>query len=102
MVENFYDELSKSGKGTAFLLSSSANEESLEVSTLHHSVFTYFVIKGLKGAANTNDDDFITIQELSNYVKTNVTMYAKNLGRVQTPVLKANFDPNMPVSIVKR
>ena len=102
MVENFYDELSKSGKGTAFLLSSSANEESLEVSTLHHSVFTYFVIKGLKGAANTNDDDFITIQELSNYVKTNVTMYAKNLGRVQTPVLKGNFDPNMPVSIVKK
>lgn len=98
----FYEELSKTQPGIAYLLSSQADEESLEVSTLHNSVFTYFVLRGVKGEANANQDNIITIQELYDYVYLNVTDYARKLGKVQTPMIKGNYDPNMPVAIVRR
>jgi hypothetical protein len=100
LAQTFYDELGKSEEGVAYLLSSQADEESLEVSTLRNSVFTYFVVKGLKGEANSNSDNIITIQELFDYVYLNVTSYANKLGKVQTPLIKGDYDPNMPVAVV--
>ncbi len=98
----FFAELNKVQPGIAYLLSSQSDEESLEVSTLHNSVFTYFVLRGLKGEANQNNDSTITLQELFDYVHLNVTDYARKLGKVQTPVIKGNYDPNMPVAIIRR
>lgn len=94
--------LNNTQPGIVYLLSSMANEESLEVSTLHNSIFTYFVLRGLKGEANVNKDNFVTIKELFDYVYINVTDYAGKLGKVQTPVIKGDYDPNMPVSVVKK
>ena len=98
----FFTELSKAQPGIAYLLSSQSDEESLEVSTLHNSVFTYFVLRGLKGEANQDNDNIITLKELFDYVRLNVTDYARKLGKVQTPVIKGNYDPNMPVAIIRR
>jgi hypothetical protein len=99
--EAFYRELSRTSPGTAFILSSSAEEESLEVSSLHQSIFSYFVLRGLKGEANSNGNEVITVQELFDYVYRNVTAYAFSLGKVQTPVIKGNYDPEMPVAMKK-
>jgi hypothetical protein len=98
----FFRELNRASPGTAFILSSQADEESLEVSTLHQSIFSYFVLRGMKGEANVNNDEVVTIQELFDYVYHQVTTYALNLGKVQTPVLKGNFDPNMPVAMIRK
>jgi len=38
----------------------------------NHSVFTYYLLIGLKGDADTNDDTIITLYELYNYVERNV------------------------------
>ena len=100
-IEKFYSDLSNSNSGTAYMLSCAPDEESLEVNTLQNSVFTYFVLKGLNGEANTNNDGEITLKELFDYVKWNVMEYAKTLGKVQTPILKGNYDLNMPVAIIK-
>lgn len=100
--KELYQEINKAQPGIAYLLSSQAEEESLEVSTLHNSVFTYFVMRGMKGEANFNNDNVVTIKELFDYVYVNVTDYAAKLGKVQTPMLKGNFDPNLPVAIVKK
>ena len=100
--ELFYSELGKAQAGTAFMLSSLADEESLEVSSLHNSVFTYFVLKGVKGEANSNGDNIVTIQELFDFVHENVTKYAASLGKTQTPIMKGDYDPNMPVAVVKK
>ena len=56
----------------------------------------------MKGEANMNGDEVITVQELFDYVYRNVTTYAQKLGKTQTPVLKGNFDPNMPVAMVRK
>ncbi len=98
----FFRELNRASPGTAFILSSQADEESLEVSTLHQSIFSYFVLRGMKGEANTNDDEVVTIKELFDYVYRKVTTYALSLGKVQTPVLKGTFDPNMPVAMIRK
>ena len=98
----FFRELNRASPGTAFILSSQADEESLEVSTLHQSIFSYFVLRGMKGEANTNGDEVVTVQELFDYVYLKVTAYALKLGKVQTPVLKGNYDPNMPVAMVRK
>ncbi len=100
-TEKFYSDLNNSNSGTAYMLSCAPDEESLEVNTLQNSVFTYFVLKGLNGEANTNNDGEITLKELFDYVKYNVIAYAKTIGKVQTPMLKGNYDLNMPVAIIK-
>jgi uncharacterized caspase-like protein len=100
--KDIFEEMNNAQPGIAYFLSSQAEEESLEVSTLHNSVFTYFVMRGLKGEANYNNDNVVTIKELFDYVYLNVTDYAAKLGKVQTPMLKGHFDPNLPVSVVKR
>ena len=98
----FFRELNRSSPGTAFILSSQADEESLEVSTLHQSIFSYFVLRGMKGEANANGDEVVTVQELFDFVYRQVTAYALSLGKIQTPVIKGNYDPNMPVAMVRK
>lgn len=100
--DGFFRELNRASPGTAFILSSQADEESLEVSSLHQSIFSYFVLRGMKGEANVNEDDVVTVQELFDYVYRKVTSYALSLGKIQTPVIKGNYDPNMPVAMVRK
>jgi len=54
-----------------------------------HGLFTYFLMKGLKGAADINNDKNITVGELASYVETNVSETAGMLDREQTPGLQA-------------
>jgi hypothetical protein len=79
------------------LMACSAAEYSIESASLRHGVFTYYLIQGLKGAANADGDNIITITELYNYVKEQVETYTNN---DQNPVLNGTTDPRMPMAIV--
>ena len=80
-------------------MSSKGEEYSLEDGGLRSGVFSYFLIRGLKGEANSNGDHIITIAELFNFVKTTVSIYT---GKVQTPTLTGDFDANMPVAFIRQ
>jgi uncharacterized caspase-like protein len=80
----------------ALLMSSKAEELSLEDHGLRQGVFTYYVLRGMKGAADVNNDYIVTVKELYNYVYAKVREYTAG---VQTPVLTGNYDENMPVSL---
>ena len=97
--EGFFRELNRSAPGTAFLLSSSADEESFEISSYGRSIFTHYILEGLKGAANANDDDIITVTELFEYAEANVRLLAARVKKEQTPLLRGTFDPDMPVAM---
>jgi hypothetical protein len=97
--DNFLRELIKTAPGTAFLLSSSADEESFEISSYGRSIFTHYILEGLKGAANSNGDDIITVTELFEYAELNVRTLAARVKKEQTPMLRGVFDPNMPVAM---
>ena len=55
-----------------------------------HGLFTYYVLKGLGGEADANKDTLLKMNELSEYVSTNVREQAALNGREQTPELQGD------------
>jgi len=56
-----------------------------------HSLFTYYFLKGLQGAADERGDGKITVAEMDAYLKKNVPYMAQRLGgNEQTPVITGN------------
>ncbi|MBU4443772.1 hypothetical protein KJ656_01645 [bacterium] len=61
-----------------------------------HGLFTYFMLKGLKGEADSDNNNTLTIQELSDYIMLNVPETAGMLDREQTP----DIQTHSPTSIL--
>ncbi|MCX6841633.1 MAG: caspase family protein [candidate division WOR-3 bacterium] len=58
-----------------------------------HSLFTYWFLNGLKGAADADKDGSIKLSELKAYLSENVTYTARRLyGRDQTPEVRGKAD----------
>ena len=58
-----------------------------------HGIFTYYVVKGLEGEADTDGDGVVSADELAEYVHTNVRE-ATNAAQNPTSE-RGSFDPNM-------
>ncbi len=95
-LQRFYQAFEDADGGIALLMSSKPEELSLEDHGLRQGVFTYYVLRGMKGAADTNGDYIVSIKELYNYVYAKVRDYTAG---VQTPVLTGDYDDAMPVSL---
>ena len=80
------------------LLSSKGSEVSLEDHGLRQGIFSHFLIRGLRGEADNNGNSIVTVQELFNFVYKKVRSYTAN---AQTPKLSGEFDPSMPVALVR-
>ncbi len=66
--------------------SSTENETSQGYDDTETGLFTYFIAAGLKGKADANSDNKITLGELKDYVVKNVTTMSRKLkGKLQTP-----------------
>ena len=66
------------------------------LSEAKHGIFSYYLMKGLEGKADNNNDRKITNGELLAYMIENVSQKAAELGREQIPSLKGN--PNEVLS----
>jgi len=77
-VENLISE------NTTFWFSANEGQEIKEDNNLSQHIFSHFLIKGLKGAADINKDSKTTLVELEKYVSANVKHYTNNS---QTPKL---------------
>src|SRR6056297_651718 len=64
-------------KGYAFLSSSSSSEASQESDRLRGSFFTHYVVAGLRGAADHNNDERVTLNELYQFA------YNETLSRTE-------------------
>ena len=99
-TESINHTLGDLNKSLFSLTASRAREQSFEVADLKggHGVFTYFVVEGMEGAADTSGDGVVTADELAEYVHTQVREYTNNR---QNPTSdKANYDPNMLLAYV--
>ncbi len=90
-----------------FLFSSFKNEPSVEDAELGHGVFTYFLIQGLRGYADYNNDNVLTIKELWKYVLNEVNNYLDEKFvtpyRVpQHPFSLGNVNSNQPIFLIVR
>lgn len=84
-----------------FFLSSQSDEYSILTYDDKYSKFFKFVIKGLQGYADYNDDRCITARELFNYVSPNVTSEVGNLYEDQHPVMWGRFPDDMIILRLK-
>jgi len=83
----FLDNLAFQGSGRIILTASRPNELSLEFDRLAHGLFTYYLLDGLKGKADSNQDGNIAIREIYNYIHKNVSTTARQEGTNQNPML---------------
>ena len=98
MMKKYYESFENTKGGLAFFTSSQGEEISLEDGGLRQGVFTHFLIRGLNGEADTNQNKIVTIKELSTFVSKEVRKYT---AKVQTPILTGNYDTNMPVATIR-
>lgn len=98
MLDKYYQAFEHCESGTALFMSSKGAEVSLEDSGLRSGVFSHFLIKGLKGEADSNTDKIVTIEELFSFVKIQVSRYTAG---AQTPVLTGKYDGNLPVGVLR-
>jgi uncharacterized caspase-like protein len=96
--QQFYQAFEQSGGGSVLLLSSMGNEYSIENSGIRQGIFTHFLIRGLKGEADVNNDRVVSVTELFNFVETNVV---QSTNHRQTPVLAGDYKNNPPISVVR-
>ena len=84
-------EVEESAVGDATVFSASGGKEiSSAWPEKKHGLFSYYLMKGMQGIADTNKDNKLTVEELGNYIKENVSETAGMLDREQTPELQTN------------
>ncbi|MCZ2444436.1 MAG: caspase family protein [Flavobacteriales bacterium] len=96
-LDSYYSAIQSANGGTAVMMSSASEEVSMEFNGLRQGVFSHFIIRGLKGAADKNGDRLVTISELYAYVQEGVRNYT---ARSQNPMIKGDYDKNMPLAWV--
>ncbi|WP_234736897.1 caspase family protein [Tellurirhabdus bombi] len=82
-------------ENSVMILSSRNSQLSSEAKRLGGGVFSYYLLHGLSGQADTNRDKIVTIQELYHYVAPRVR---KNTPLRQAPVFYGKFSDDLPMS----
>jgi len=98
--DQFLERLTRS-KGRAIITASRPSEVSIELPELGHGIFTYYLVEGLKGAADLNKDGIITVQELYEYVEQKVSAKSRSVGGNQHPVMKGEMEGALPLVKVR-
>lgn len=86
-----------SDANVVIIMSSKLTETSQENVKIRQGAFTYYLLKGLKGSADRDNDKVITLQELFPYIKANVLNFTSN---AQTPVIEGNASRYMPIGTI--
>ncbi|MFM2267451.1 MAG: hypothetical protein RL757_892 [Bacteroidota bacterium] len=97
-IDKYYSAFKDVKGGLALFMSSKAEEYSLEDQSLRSGIFSHYLIKGLKGGADSDKNKIVTIRELFDFVYKNVRTYTSG---AQTPIISGNYDVNMPVSALR-
>jgi len=86
------DEQSEIPNNFTIFSASKLDQISSGLKEANHGIFSYYLMKGLEGKADSNQDKKITNGELLAYMDLNVSQKASELGRQQNPSLAG--DPN--------
>lgn len=95
-ISDAFMERIASGRGRVILSASGANEVSQEDEKLGHGVFTYYLLEGLRGPADTDGDGLITVDEAYSYVSRRVPQAT---GQEQNPVKKGSVEGQLIIGV---
>lgn len=81
--------------------SSSAGEPSNAYPDTEHGLFTYFLLKGLVGDADTNADKWLSVNEVYQYVFKNVSKQAQRMGSQQMPMITPTISQTKNITLCR-
>lgn len=90
MTRSFEEELYQQSEGFAILGSCKMDQVSYDFDEKNHGVFSYFLLEGLKGSADGNQDGIITVPDANNYIAAKTREWCLKTGLQQTPTLSYN------------
>ena len=96
LSDAFFDRVT-GGKGRVIISASGANEVSAENDELKQGVFTYYLLEGLKGKADIDKDNLVTVDEAFRFVSKHVP---RATGQEQHPVKKGTVEGRLVLSVV--
>lgn len=83
------------------LSASSKNQKSNAYPKKKHGLFTYYLLKALKGAADSDDNQWISIKEIYDYVSKQVSRVALRLGTDQNPEISPSLETLIDSNITR-
>ena len=87
------------GENTFGLIGGEDFTKGLEDDQHRHGLFTYYLLKGLRGEADTNRNGMVTLGELAGYVRQKVAWASKSqFNQEQRPLLLPPLKPNDPAA----
>ncbi len=88
LTAEFLEDLA--GEGRLVVTACDVNEVSLETPEIGHGLFTHYLLEGLKGYADKDQDGLVTVHELYEYVYENVSQHARKMGGGMHPIQKGS------------
>jgi tetratricopeptide (TPR) repeat protein len=100
-INRYIEDVSKQRGETMGLLASSPGESSREGKQFGggHGVFSYYLLKGLMGEADADNDKTVTARELINYVRKNVDTATAGQQNIRE---SGDFEATTPLSFVDK
>lgn len=97
-ISSGFHSLSNVGEGICVISASDSRQYSQESEKWGggHGVFTYFLLNALKGAADYNKDDNVSLGELIPYLSEHVRRDTRN---AQSPIVTGKFDPALNIGM---
>jgi len=103
-LEQSFSQTEISGKGSEItMLATGAGTSAIEASTIGsgHGLFTYYLVDGLMGSADTDSNYIITFEEIQRYINDNVSSVAmESFRHKQRPYMSINENPRKIVNVV--
>ena len=97
LINAYMAKLHETKPGRAIITASEANELSREGREWgEHGDFTYYLLEGLRGQADSDKNGVVSIVEAFSYVQSRVRR-ATHSG--QHPSIQGRFDPNLPLGV---
>jgi hypothetical protein len=75
-----------------FLSAAAANQARNSFPEKRHGLFTYYLLRGIKGEADTDDDGWNSAKEVYGYIYSSVTNQSRRMQSMQTPVVLPPLD----------
>lgn len=100
-ASKFFKSLSEV-EGRVTITASKFDEVSLEDSRLKHGLFSYYLLEGLDGKADTNADGMIGIMELYRYVSQKIPEASRGSQHPTVILPEGSIVGDVPVAVVKK
>ena len=85
MSRSFHDEMFSEAEGFAILSSCKIGQLSYDYPEKNHGVFSYYLLEGLEGSADSDGDGIITVPDANKYVSEKLRKWSISAGLEQNP-----------------